>query len=133
MPNPAPGYHEEVRRSTGHIMVTVRYSNQRGSKSRQILVRSNRPTASETYRRQDNVTINMSLVLILFITRVVSNVTVWCAASTSESELQSTRQERRLSIVLPTHRSHHQKRLKKIFWLSESYSKTSSYATLYKE
>ena len=33
--NPARG-HKEVRRSTGHIMVTTRYSNQQGSKSRQI-------------------------------------------------------------------------------------------------
>ena len=33
--NPACG-HKEVRRSTGHIMVTTRYSNQLGSKSRQF-------------------------------------------------------------------------------------------------
>ncbi|CAM9918724.1 unnamed protein product [Ascophyllum nodosum] len=32
--NPARG-HKEVRRSTGHIMVTARYSNQLGSKLRQ--------------------------------------------------------------------------------------------------
>ena len=32
--NPDRG-HKEVRRSTGHIMVTTRYSNQHGSKSRQ--------------------------------------------------------------------------------------------------
>ena len=32
--NPACG-HKEVRRSTGHIMVTTRYSDQQGSKSRQ--------------------------------------------------------------------------------------------------
>ena len=32
--NPARG-HKEVRRSTGHIMVTARYSDQQGSKSRQ--------------------------------------------------------------------------------------------------
>ena len=32
--NPARG-HKEVRRSRGHIMVTARYSNSRGSKSRQ--------------------------------------------------------------------------------------------------
>ena len=31
-----PG-HKEVPRSTGHIMVTIRYSDQQGSKSRQKL------------------------------------------------------------------------------------------------
>ena len=36
--NPACG-HEEVRRSTGHIMVTTRYSDQQGSKSRQKVMR----------------------------------------------------------------------------------------------
>ena len=35
--NPACG-HKEVRRSTGHIMVTIRYSDQQGSKSRQKLM-----------------------------------------------------------------------------------------------
>ena len=34
--NPARA-HKEARRSTGHIMVTARYSNQQGSKSRQNL------------------------------------------------------------------------------------------------
>ena len=36
--NPACG-HKEVRRSTGHIMVTTRYSNQQGSKSPQKVMR----------------------------------------------------------------------------------------------
>ena len=36
--NPACG-HKEVRRSTGHIMVTTRYSDQQGSKSRQNIMR----------------------------------------------------------------------------------------------
>ena len=36
--NPACG-HKEVLRLTGHIMVTTRYSDQRGSKSRQNLCR----------------------------------------------------------------------------------------------
>ena len=36
--NPACG-HKEVRRPTGHIMVTTRYSDQQGSKSRQKIVR----------------------------------------------------------------------------------------------
>ena len=36
--NPACG-HKEVRRSTGHIMVTNRYSDQQGSKSRQKVMR----------------------------------------------------------------------------------------------
>ena len=36
--NPACG-HKEVRRSTGHIMVTTRYSDQQGSKSRQKVMR----------------------------------------------------------------------------------------------
>ena len=36
--NPACG-HEEVSRSAGHIMVTTRYSDQQGSKSRQNVVR----------------------------------------------------------------------------------------------
>ena len=31
--------HKEVRRSTGHIMVTTRYSDQQGSKSRQKVMR----------------------------------------------------------------------------------------------
>ena len=35
---PACG-HKEVRRSTGHIMVTTRYSDQQGSKSRQKVMR----------------------------------------------------------------------------------------------
>ena len=36
--NPACG-HKELRRSTGHIMVTTRYSDQQGSKSRQKVMR----------------------------------------------------------------------------------------------
>ena len=36
--NPASG-HKEVRRSTGHIMVTTRYSDHQGSKSRQKVMR----------------------------------------------------------------------------------------------
>ena len=36
--NPACG-HKEVRRSTGHIMVTTRYSDRQGSKSRQKVMR----------------------------------------------------------------------------------------------
>ena len=36
--NPACG-HKEVRRSTGHAMVTTRYSDQQGSKSRQKVMR----------------------------------------------------------------------------------------------
>ena len=36
--NPACG-HEKVPRSTGHIMVTTRYSDQQGSKSRQKIMR----------------------------------------------------------------------------------------------
>ena len=35
--NPACG-HKEVRRSTGHIMVPTRYSDQQGSKSQQIVI-----------------------------------------------------------------------------------------------
>ena len=38
MPNPACG-HKEVRRSTGHIMVTTRYSDQQGYKWRQKVIR----------------------------------------------------------------------------------------------
>ena len=37
-PQPYPG-HKEVPRSTGHIMVTTRYSDQQGSKSRQKVMR----------------------------------------------------------------------------------------------
>ena len=36
--NPACG-HKQVRRSTGHIMMTTRYSDQQGSKSRQKVMR----------------------------------------------------------------------------------------------
>ena len=36
--NPVRG-HKEVRRSTGHIMVTTRYSDQQSSKSRQKFMR----------------------------------------------------------------------------------------------
>ena len=36
--NPACG-HEEVQRSTGHIIVTTRYLDQQGSKSRQKVMR----------------------------------------------------------------------------------------------
>ena len=39
--HPASG-HEEVPRSTGHIMVTTRYSDQQGSKSRQKKKKKNR-------------------------------------------------------------------------------------------
>ena len=48
--NPARG-HKGVRRSTGHIMMTTRYSNQKLSKSRQIflLARPNLPRTSETF------------------------------------------------------------------------------------
>ena len=46
---------KRVRMSTGHIMVTTRYSNKQGSRSRGILARSNHPRTSETYRRQDDV------------------------------------------------------------------------------
>ena len=39
-----------------YIMVTTRYSNQKGSISRQNpLAKSNQPRTSETYRRQDDV------------------------------------------------------------------------------
>ena len=38
VPNPVRG-HKEVRRSTGHIMVATRYSDQQGSKSRQKVMR----------------------------------------------------------------------------------------------
>ena len=45
-----------ARRSTGHIMVTTRYSDQQGSKSlKKILARSNQPRTMESYRRQDYV------------------------------------------------------------------------------
>ena len=65
---------QEVRRSTGHIMVTTRYSDQQGSKSRQnpCLARSNQPRTSETCRRQDDV---------FGVLATVS--TVWIAASSS--------------------------------------------------
>ena len=39
----------------GHIMVTTRYSDQQGSKSRQILAGSNQPRTPETYRLEDDV------------------------------------------------------------------------------
>ena len=53
--NPARG-HKEVRRSTGHIVVTFRYTSTNRDPNRdKALVRSNPPSTSETYRRQDDV------------------------------------------------------------------------------
>ena len=53
--DPARG-HKEVRRSTGHIMGTARYSNQhRDPNSDKILARSNQPRTSKNYRRQHEV------------------------------------------------------------------------------
>ena len=37
--NPAACGHKEVRRSTGHIIMTTRYSDQQGSKSRRNVIR----------------------------------------------------------------------------------------------
>ena len=49
--SPARG-HEEVRRSTGHIMVT---QTNRDPNRDKILARSSQPKTSETYQRQDDV------------------------------------------------------------------------------
>ena len=51
--NPARG-HKDTRRSTGHIMVTVRCSNQQESNRDNILARSNHPNILETYPRQED-------------------------------------------------------------------------------
>ena len=77
--NPARGL-EEVRRSTGYIMVTTRYSNQQGSKSRQHLCQV-QPT--------ENIGNLSASRRCLWIRTTVS--TVWSAASISESELQATK------------------------------------------
>ena len=59
--SPACG-HKEVQRSTGHIMVTTRYSDQQGSKSRQKVTRLynqwHRPTSKllTPYREQHRST-----------------------------------------------------------------------------
>ena len=78
--NPARG-HKEVRRSTGHIMVTARYSNQQGSKSRQNPCQV-QPT--------ENIRNFSASRRCLWVRTTVS--TVWSAASiiVSESELQAT-------------------------------------------
>ena len=55
--NPARG-HKEVRRSTGHIIVTIRYiTKPTGIQIAEISLPgpTTRPRTSETYRRQDDV------------------------------------------------------------------------------
>ena len=77
--NPDRG-HKELQRSTGHIMLKARHSNQQGFNSRQTHAKYNQRRTSETYRRQDDVFV-----------WVRSTVwTVWGVASFSESELQAT-------------------------------------------
>ena len=75
--NPARGY-KKIRRSTGRIMVTTRYSIQQGSKLRK-----------KTYEVQPSQnTGNLSASRrCLWVQVTVS--TVWRAASISESELQA--------------------------------------------
>ena len=76
--NPACGY-KKIRRSTGRIMVTTRYSIQQGSKSRQNLyqVQATQNTGNLSASRR-----------CLWVQATVS--TVWSAASITESELQAT-------------------------------------------
>ena len=75
--NPSRG-HKEVRRSPGHIMVTARYSNQQGRKSRQNPCQV-QPT--------ENIG-NLSASRQCFWVRTTVS-TVWSAASISESGLQA--------------------------------------------
>ena len=76
--NPARG-HKEVRRSTGHIMVTIRYSSQQGSKSRQNVCQVRPP---------ENIG-NLSASRRCLWVRTTGS-TVWSVASISESWLQDT-------------------------------------------
>ena len=79
--NPARG-HKEVPRSTGQIMVTTRYSNPQGSKSRQ------NPRQVQPTENIGNISTSRRCL------RVRTTVsTVWSAASFSESELQATEKD----------------------------------------
>ena len=56
--------HKGVRRSTGHIMVRTRYSNQPGSKScDEFLARSNDPRTSGKCPRQNRLRYGLQLLL----------------------------------------------------------------------
>ena len=62
--NPVRG-HKEVQRSTGHIMVIARHSNQQGSESRQNPChRSNQPRASPIFRTTLSIPYCLSVVLL---------------------------------------------------------------------
>ena len=72
--------HKEVRRSTGHIMVTTRYSNQQGSKSRQ------NPCQVQPPENIGNLSVSRRC---LWVKTTVS--TVWIAVSISVvAEIQAT-------------------------------------------
>ena len=79
--NPARG-HKEARRSTGHIMVTPRYSNQQGLKSRQIHCQ---------VRLTKNIGNLPASRRCLWIRTTFS--TVWSTASISEPELQAAEKD----------------------------------------
>ena len=84
--NPARG-HKEERRSTGHIMVTTRYSNQQGS----IMMTTRYSNQQESKSRQNSCQVQPPTIVNLSASRrclwVRTTVfTVWVAANISESE-----------------------------------------------
>ena len=80
---PGPNHtHEEVRRSTGHTIVTTRYSYQQGYKSRQNYCQVQPTEDIGNYRRQDDVfgyelQLLLSEVLQGFGGRGNDNIRVW--------------------------------------------------------
>ena len=70
--NSVRGHKEARRRSTGHIMGTVRYSKRQGSKPRRNISRSNLPTISETCRRRDDA-LGYELQLLVLLSGVFDN------------------------------------------------------------
>ena len=97
-------------------MVTACYSNQQGSQSRQ------NPCPVQPIENIGNLSVSRRC---LWVRTTVS--TVWSASSISESELQAT-EEIAWCAAHPTKSS---KVIKKVFQLSEGYTKTS-YATFYR-
>ena len=68
--------HKEVRRSTGHIMVTTRYSDQEGSKSRQRVMRLYKQRHRPILKRFINPPYSILLLLLLSLSFLTFSVLV---------------------------------------------------------
>ena len=134
--NPARG-HKDVRRwSTGHIVVTTRYSNQQGFK----IATKPLPDQVQPPENIENVLALSRRCLLCIRTGVSTVVTVWSVniASISESELSELQVklhmvEDCLMCCASTKQSDQKKWFHTFFWLSERHKNKISYATLYKQ